>query len=71
MQGLDPFVTQAAGGGPLLYLLQRAAFSLLDRLFHAAPTAQCVSIWLGGGAEHRRQGHLEGLIIDAVLAQDG
>lgn len=48
-----------------------ATFSLPDRLFHAAPTAQCVSICLGGGAEHRRQGHLEGLIFDAVLLRDG
>lgn len=47
LQGLDSFVTQAAGGGPLLYTSvpsAAAAFSPPDRLFHAAPMAQCAWI---------------------------
>ena len=48
-----------------------ATFSPPDRLFHAAPIAQCVSICLGGGAEYRRHRNLDGFSFDAVLSQAG
>jgi hypothetical protein len=46
-----------------------ASFSLQTAFSRGANSPMRID--LGGGAEHLRQGHPEGLIFDAVLAQDG